>query len=73
MGGIRFVIEPNDAEVIVDGEPMGTASELPPLVEFEAGIHQILVRKDGFQTWRAEVAIRDQTETITVTLEPKTP
>lgn len=71
--GVELRIDHPDAEVLVDGESVGVASDLEAggwFIPLEAGIHQIAVRKTGYQTWRAEVSVRDATETIEVTLEP---
>lgn len=71
--GVVLRIDHPDAEVFVDGERVGVASDLEGkgwFIALEAGIHQIAVRKPGFNTWRVEVAVRDKPETIEVTLEP---
>jgi hypothetical protein len=73
--GVQLRIEHPDAEVFVDGERIGLASDLEAkngVIELPAGIHQISVRKPGFKTWRAEVAVKETTETIDVSLEPST-
>ncbi len=71
--GVELHIDHPDAEVLVDGERVGAAADLEAggwFIGLEAGIHQIAVRKPGYKTWRAEVSVRDKTETIEVTLEP---
>lgn len=67
--GLRVTVVPGEAEVVVDGESKGPASGLPEVMALESGIHQILIQAPGYQTWRAEVAIRDAVEAIKVTLE----
>jgi hypothetical protein len=66
-------VEPSDAEIVVDGEILGTVAELmtTQLLPLEPGIHQIVIRKEGFRTWRAEVAVKEEAEVVRVRLEPQ--
>jgi hypothetical protein len=69
--GIRLVVSPGDAEVVVDGERVGLASEMEAgFIKLESGLHQIVVQKDGHETWRAEVTVSEEVERIEVNLEP---
>ncbi len=66
--GLVFDVEPADAEVEIDGSMHGPAGQLPSTVELPPGAHQIIIRKEGFQTWRGEVEITARTERIQVRL-----
>jgi len=73
--GVALTIDHPDAEVFVDGNRIGLASDLEStsgFISLEAGLHQIAVRKPGFNTWRAEVSVREHTEAIQVSLVPAT-
>ena len=70
-GRIRFSVEPEEAEIGVDGVTQGLASDFvtPAYIELEPGPHRIEVRLVGFETYRAEVYVAaDVTETIPVKL-----
>jgi len=66
--GIKLVVHPDGAEVIIDGELLGSITA--DALTLSPGLHQITISKDGYKTWRAEVAIKDEIETLRVTLEP---
>ncbi len=73
--GVWLRVTPADAELLVDGESFGPATGLHPtegFLQLDPGIHQIVVRKEGFTTWRAEVAVKADTEPIDITLQPAT-
>jgi glucose/arabinose dehydrogenase len=72
--GLEFVVEPRDAQILLDGEPRGTVADLAPsggVLALPPGIYQVSLRSAGFVTWRAEVAVRSQRERIEVTLVKK--
>ena len=73
--GIRFEIEPTDAEIIVDGETLGYASELMAkgVLDLVPGIHQIMIHHNDFETARVEVTIAEKTETLQLVLQSKSP
>jgi hypothetical protein len=75
VSGMRFEIEPSDAEVIVDGKTLGKASELMGrgMLDLEPGIHQIMIRHEGFETARVEVTITGTTETLQLSLKSRSP
>jgi hypothetical protein len=60
MGGLSFQISPGDAQVFVDGRPVGTAGQFTPTTQplgLPAGRHQIEVRASGYRTMSFEVNI----------------
>lgn len=73
--GLRLVVTPPDAEVNIDGVARGTAAALAArtggLVALPAGVHRVSVRRDGYQTWRAEVAVGRAVERIEIRLVEK--
>ncbi len=73
--GLCFEVEPADAQLVVDGESKGSLSELAPtgpyFLDLESGIYQIMLRREGYTTWRGEVSVREASEKIKVTLEAK--
>jgi hypothetical protein len=68
--GLAVTVEPIDAEILIDGRPYGKVSELPPggFVPLQPGLYQVSLRRAGFATWRAEVALRSGVEPIRVVL-----
>jgi hypothetical protein len=70
LSGIRFSVDPPDAQVFVDGRSMGQASALAGAgtVKLLPGLYRVSVERAGFQTWRAEVAVRVGVEAIEVKL-----
>lgn len=72
--GLHFDVRPAEAQVIVDGQPVGTAASLRERgghVELPPGIHQVVLKLPGYVTWRGEVAVSDRSEPIRVTLDPR--
>ena len=59
-GGVSFDITPGDAEVIVDGNPVGTVDEFTPTSQplgMSAGRHRVEVRAPGYKTITFDVNI----------------
>jgi hypothetical protein len=56
VGAIELRVQPNDAEVSVDGEPYGSARKLPPEVFVEPGEHNIEASLAGHSTETRRVA-----------------
>jgi len=59
-GGLSFDITPGEAEVIVDGNPVGTVDQFTPTSQplgLPAGRHRIEVRASGYQTITFDVNI----------------
>jgi len=60
MGGVSFQISPSDAQVIVDGTPVGTVGQFTPTTQplgLPAGRHQIEVRASGYHTMSIDVDV----------------
>ncbi len=68
--GIRFSVEPPDAQIFVNGRSVGAVSSLADAgtVRLSPGLYRVSVERVGFQTWRAEVAVRGGVEPIEVKL-----
>jgi hypothetical protein len=67
--GLHVTVTPQDAEVIVGKTSYGPANQLDSgLVELGPGIHRVTIRKDGYEPWRAEVAVRSGLEELDVVL-----
>ena len=69
--GLRFEVQPADAEVSIGGGAYESAVDsnggartvaLPP------GLYQVSIRRLGYATWRAEVSVEDGIEVIRVSL-----
>jgi hypothetical protein len=59
-GGVSFDITPGEAEVVVDGNPVGTVDQFTPTSQplgLSAGRHRIEVRAPGYQTITFDVNI----------------
>jgi hypothetical protein len=69
-GGLTFLVEPGDAEVIIDGRSYGKVADLSRngMLPLQPGLYQVSLKHPGYATWRAEVAVRGGIETIRVTL-----
>ncbi len=66
---IAVQITPQGAQVLLDGEPVGTT----PIARLEArpGKRTLLVEKEGFESWETTFELQvGATETITATLDP---
>jgi hypothetical protein len=60
MGGVSFQISPSNAQLIVDGTPVGTVDQFTPTTQplgLGVGRHQIEVRASGYRTMSFEVDI----------------
>ncbi|MBI3183922.1 MAG: PEGA domain-containing protein [Myxococcales bacterium] len=69
--GLAFVVEPSDAEIFVNGASLGLVSDLSGkggTVALEPGVYQVSLKRAGYVTWRAEVAVKSGTERIQVVL-----
>ncbi len=66
--GLKVLAEPDDAELLVDGQSYGKVSELTAALPLKPGIYQVSLKRGGYQTWRAEVAVGDKTEQLRVVL-----
>jgi len=73
FGTLALMVQPTDAQILVDGQPWTGASPSSRLaIRLSAGRHDIEVRKDGFTTYKETVLIRaDATMTLNVGLTKK--
>jgi hypothetical protein len=72
--GLRFNVDPPDAQISIDGAPRGAVGELADrqgLLPLAPGIYQVSLKAPGFVTWRAEVALGATVETLKVSLVKK--
>jgi hypothetical protein len=51
---VTFTSRPAGATIVADGEVLGST---PATVPIEAGTRQVEMRKDGFKTWRQDLAV----------------
>jgi hypothetical protein len=60
-GGVSFDIQPSDADLIVDGQYVGTVGTFGPYAEpltLTPGWHRIVVQRDGFRPMEWDVTIQ---------------
>jgi serine/threonine protein kinase len=66
---LKFIVQPTDAVVEIGGKETGRT--LPFETRLDPGVYSIAVRRDGYQRWTTEIALRDgERQTIHVALEP---
>lgn len=71
VGIIRFVVEPPDTELLIDGEPRGAAPEKLRLISVE---HQLEFRKEGYKPFRTKITPRPGfTQELRVALDRQLP
>jgi hypothetical protein len=71
---ITFVdSQPSDATVVLDGQEMGTISELMAKggLVVTAGVHRIEVRRSGYSPYRVELKVKETGERLTVLLSKR--
>lgn len=69
MGTVKFVTEPADADISIEGKPVKKGS--PWSTELPAGIHQIQIHRDGYKAWLTSLELSAaETQTLRVVLEP---
>jgi hypothetical protein len=66
--GLKVLSEPDDAELTIDGQSYGKVSALPGPLQLKPGIYQVSLKRGGYQTWRAEVAVGAKTEQLKVVM-----
>ncbi|MDE6747989.1 MAG: PEGA domain-containing protein [Lachnospiraceae bacterium] len=64
-GKILFSIEPNDAEVRIDGEKVDISKD----VELSYGIHRIQLKADGYQTMTKYIQVGSEYASLSFTME----
>ncbi len=58
FGAIAIRVQPGDAEVLIDGERWeGPQEDEALVVQVAPGAHRVEVRKEGYRSYRAEVAV----------------
>jgi len=68
-GTVKFLTEPEDAEITVEGQPAHRGS--PWSLELAAGVHQISIHRGGFKAWLTSLELSEnETQTLRVVLEP---
>lgn len=68
-GTVKFVTEPTDAEITVQGHPMHKGS--PWSIELPPGAHQIAIQRDGYKAWLTSLELSpNETYSLRVVLEP---
>jgi hypothetical protein len=73
FGALVFRVQPEGAEILIDGERwQGPAGEDRLVVQVAQGPHRIEIRKDGFVTFATEVSVRGgDTTPLNVSLPPR--
>lgn len=72
--GIRFFVDPPDARLLVNGRDLGGVAQLGGgVVRLAPGLYRVTLRREGFETWRAEVAVRGGFERLQVSLVRQSP
>ncbi len=74
VGGLKLKVEPRNAEVLVDGSPMGTVDDFNGVfqkMQLTAGPHHVEIRAPGFRSIAFDVRIEpDDTVTYRGELQP---
>lgn len=65
-GKVFFTLSPADASVYIDGEKIDTAS----YAELEYGVHQMIVKADGYETISQYLKVGQESANLNVGLEP---
>ena len=71
LTGFRLDVDPADAELTVDGQRLGAVNSVPltdGVLALDPGIHQMSLKRKGYQTWRGEVSLGNQVEALKVSL-----
>jgi len=73
FGALVFRVQPDGAEILIDGERwQGPAGEDRLVVQVAQGSHRIEIRKDGFVTFATDVSVRGgDTTPLNVSLPPR--
>lgn len=67
IGGIIFSVVPTEASVYIDGEEV----DISGIVDMEYGIHQMLVKADGYVSVAQYLKVGASLASINVTLDPE--
>ena len=69
--GIKIDVQPPDAELLIDGQSYGRVAEMKVpngVLSLKPGLYQVSLKRDGYQTWRAEVTVGEKSELLKVAL-----
>lgn len=69
---LRFKVTPADAVLSLNGRAYGPVQALgdPPQLRLVRGVYRVSLSRDGYETWRGEVAVSDG-ETLEIALQPQ--
>jgi serine/threonine protein kinase len=71
LGKVKFELEPQDAEILLEGKVIHTGS--PWTTELAAGTHPIEIHRNGYKSWLTSLELSaNETATLRVVLEPIT-
>ncbi len=73
FGTVAIRVQPVGAEVLIDGEPwQGPEGQERLIVQVSEGLHQVEIRKDGYESYSTEVQVRrGETTPLNVSLPPR--
>jgi hypothetical protein len=69
--GLKIDVQPGDAELIIDGQSYGRVADIHApngVLSLKPGLYQVSLKREGFQTWRAEVTVGEKSELLRVAL-----
>jgi len=72
FGTLSLQVQPADAEVLVDGEAWQRSGATRLLLELTAGAHRVVVQRDGYLPFEAQVVVAaGETTSLNVGLSPQ--
>ncbi|MCC6335808.1 MAG: PEGA domain-containing protein [Myxococcales bacterium] len=69
--GLVLLVQPADAELIIDGTSYGPVAHLETengKLPLKPGIYQVALKRAGYTSWRAEVTVTENPEALEVSL-----
>jgi hypothetical protein len=67
--GLKIDVKPGDAELTISGQRYGRVADLRVpngVLSLKPGIYQVSLKREGYQTWRAEVTVGEKSELLKV-------
>jgi hypothetical protein len=67
--GLKIDVKPADAELVICGQSYGRVADLRAqngVLSLKPGIYQVSLKREGYQTWRAEVTVGEKSELLKV-------
>lgn len=67
--GLKIDVKPADAELTISGQSYGRVADLRVpngVLLLKPGIYQVSLKREGYQTWRAEVTVGEKSELLKV-------